>query len=47
MPSNLGNALPLFINVIIQECQVVSGYFRSLHDFIQVKVKEVYSQNGL
>ena len=29
MPSKLGNALPLFINFIIQECQVeVSGHIR-------------------
>ena len=29
VPSKLGNALKLFINVINHECQVVSGGFRS------------------
>ena len=29
MPSKLGNALPLFIDVIVQESQVVSAHFRS------------------
>ena len=28
MPSKLGNALPLFISFIIQECQAVSGNFQ-------------------
>ena len=30
MISKLGNALALFINFIVQDCQVVSGHFRSL-----------------
>ena len=38
MPAKLQNALPLFINVIIQECQVVSDL---LHNLTQVKVKEI------
>ena len=38
MPSKLGKTLPLFINFIIQERQVVSGL---LHNFTHVKVREV------
>ena len=38
MPAKLQNALPLFINVIIQECQVVSDL---LHNLTQVKAKEI------
>ena len=42
MPSKLGNALPLFIDVIVQESQVVSAHSGLLHNSTQVKVKEVY-----
>ena len=38
MPFKLRKALPLFINFIVQECQVVSGL---LHNFTRIKVKEV------
>ena len=42
MPSILGNALPLFINVIIWEFQVGSLFtLDPLHNFTHIKVKEV------
>ena len=42
MPSKLVNVLPLFINVIIQKCQVGSLFPSGLlHSFTQVKVKKV------
>ena len=47
MPSKLGNALPLFIIIIIQGCHVgpliTSGL---LHNFTQVKVKKVCLTNS-
>ena len=33
MLSKLGNTLPLFTNCITQECQVVSGHFKSFTKF--------------
>ena len=47
MPSKQGNTLPLFINVIIQECQVGSMFTSGLlHNFTQGKVKEVFLTEG-
>ena len=40
MPFNLGNALPLFINIIIRECQIGSLFTLGL-DFTMVKIEEV------
>ena len=42
MPSKIGNALPLLLNLIIQERQVGSLFTSGhLHNFTQEKVKEV------